>query len=89
MIFYGMLPVFVCCHVYQIGQEKGGEYPCPWFVTACYGMLHVMETHTHRLIYSVTVAMPRPHLSVARLCVARPLEIVTNIIDGISHFARI
>ena len=31
-----------------------------------YGMLHVMDTHTHLRIYSVTVAMPRPMLKLIK-----------------------
>ena len=30
----------------------------------CPGMLHVMDTHTHHRIYSVTVVMPRPHVKI-------------------------
>ena len=29
-----------------------------------HGMLHVMDTHTHHRIYSVTVVMPRPHVKI-------------------------
>ena len=30
----------------------------------CHGMLHVMDTHTHHRIYSVTVVMPHPHVKI-------------------------
>ena len=65
-------PALIQCQAEQPMNIRAHGFQLP---QTCYGMLHVMDIHTHHHIYTgVTVVMNRPHLSVARLneSVARP-----------------
>ena len=73
-------PPFFCLSPLIVKKEVN---VCVQLLQACYGMLHVMDTHSHCRIYGATVVMSHPHFSVARLSVclliARSHETVIKI----------